>query len=120
VRRFWADPASPERQDPLTLGSALFNTDTFEEWDSLFEANTTSIYFVTLAFLELLQKGTKGRADYSASVTNITSCVGFTKSSVGLVRANLFLFLSFLTRLFVASIRNLQRSCEPSHQTPRN
>jgi NAD(P)-dependent dehydrogenase (short-subunit alcohol dehydrogenase family) len=86
IRAFWANPASPERKDPFTLGTSLFEADSFSEWDSVFNANTASIYFMTLAFSELLQKGSNARADYSASVINITSCVGSSKLSSGFVR----------------------------------
>jgi NAD(P)-dependent dehydrogenase (short-subunit alcohol dehydrogenase family) len=87
-RSSWADPNSPERKEPFTVGSALFESDSFEEWDEVLRANTVSLYFVTLAFLELLQKGSKDRAEYSASVINITSYFGSTKPSYGHVSFN--------------------------------
>jgi hypothetical protein len=53
----WVNPDAPERNDPLTIGTAQFHGDSFEEWEFVYGANTISTYFVTLAFLELLQKG---------------------------------------------------------------
>jgi NAD(P)-dependent dehydrogenase (short-subunit alcohol dehydrogenase family) len=85
-RTFFADPSSPEYQNPFKLGEEMFKIDSLSEWESVLESDTTSVYFVTMAFLELLQKGSKARADFSSSVINITSCVAFNKFSNGFVR----------------------------------
>jgi len=71
-----SDPSAPQRKDAETLGRALFDNETFEDWQQLFSVNLTSIYFVTTAFLGLLDKGSKVGGEFSASVVNITSICG--------------------------------------------
>ena len=78
VYEFFNQKNAPEHADPETLGMALFNKQTSEQWAKLYEINTFSIYFVTTAFLGLLAKG---GSDYSSVVINITSVSGITKLS---------------------------------------
>jgi len=71
-----------EHKDAGTLGQALFDNETFEGWGKLYDINTFSIFFVTNAFLGLLQKGTDLRPQGSpntSSVVNITSISGVIK-----------------------------------------
>ncbi|KAK0188161.1 short-chain dehydrogenase [Armillaria mellea] len=72
------DLTSPQHKDTETLGQALFN-ESEEEWADVFAINVFSIYFVTMAFLGLLDKGTKDQAGYMSSVINITSISAITK-----------------------------------------
>ncbi len=81
--RWFSDPSAPQRKDAETLGRALFNSETFEDWQELFSVNLASMYFVTTAFLGLLDKGSKAGGDFSASVVNITSISGSYKLSQG-------------------------------------
>lgn len=55
---------------------ALFNNETSEQWGKVYAINAFSIYFVTVAFLGLLAKGS---AHYNSVVINITSISGITK-----------------------------------------
>lgn len=57
---------------------ALFKNETPEQWTKLYEINTFSVFYVTVAFLGLLAKGNAG---YSPVVINITSISGITKLS---------------------------------------
>lgn len=75
---FMEDEGAPERADPETLGMALFNNETHEQWTRLYEIDTFSVFFVTVAFLGLLAKGSP---NYSPVVINITSISGITKLS---------------------------------------
>jgi len=77
--KFFKDPSAPERADPETLGKALFDNEGFEDWSDLFSINTSSLYFVTTAFLGLLDKATRTDGPFSASVINITSISGSLK-----------------------------------------
>ncbi|KAG1848751.1 hypothetical protein DFJ58DRAFT_717036 [Suillus subalutaceus] len=63
------------------LSEYLFNNESFEEWSSLYSINTFSIYFVTVAFLDLLDNGSKNndKEGFSSSVINITSMSGLLK-----------------------------------------
>ncbi|KAG0704277.1 hypothetical protein DFH29DRAFT_912697 [Suillus ampliporus] len=80
-------PLSPELNQPSPtaqkeagpLSEYLFNSESFEEWSSLYAINTFSIYFVTVAFLDLLDKGSKDKEGFSSSVINITSISGLIK-----------------------------------------
>lgn len=72
------DLTSPQHKDAETLGQALF-TESEEGWADVFAINVYSIYFVTMAFLGLLDKGTKDQAGYTSSVINITSISAITK-----------------------------------------
>ncbi|OJA17167.1 hypothetical protein AZE42_00247 [Rhizopogon vesiculosus] len=80
-------PLSPELNNPSPtaqkeagpLSEYLFNNESFEEWSSLYAINTFSIYFTTVAFLDLLDKGSKDNEGFSSSVINITSISGLMK-----------------------------------------
>ncbi|KAG2127860.1 hypothetical protein BD769DRAFT_1357114 [Suillus cothurnatus] len=74
-------PSNTAQKEAGPLSEYLFNNESFEEWGSLFAINTSSIYFVTIAFLDLLDKGSKdvGREGFSSSVINITSISGLIK-----------------------------------------
>ncbi|KAK0201691.1 NAD(P)-binding protein [Desarmillaria ectypa] len=72
------DLTSPQHKDAETLGQALF-AESEEEWADVFAINVYSIYFVTMVFLGLLEKGTKDQTGYTSSVINITSISAITK-----------------------------------------
>ncbi|KAJ4482272.1 hypothetical protein J3R30DRAFT_3681497 [Lentinula aciculospora] len=77
---FLADPNAPEVKDGESFGTALFKEDQ-QEWSDLYSINVFSIYFMTTAFLGLLEKGTKECKipGYTSSVINITSISGVIK-----------------------------------------
>ncbi|CCO35101.1 short-chain dehydrogenase [Rhizoctonia solani AG-1 IB] len=83
--RFFSDPDAPERKDTATLGTALFKNESFEEWSDLFSVNVSSIFFVSTAFLGLLENASKSRESetggWSSSIINITSVSGQMKQS---------------------------------------
>lgn len=76
---FLGNPSAPELKDAETLGQALFNNETFGQWSDLYMINTFSVFFVTTAFLGLLDKGSKESEGYSSVVINITSISGVIK-----------------------------------------
>jgi len=75
---FLNDPSAPELKDGETLGQSLFDNETFAEWADIYKINTFSIFFVTNAFLGLLEKGTRESQTpgFTSSVINITSISG--------------------------------------------
>jgi len=79
VSAFLKDASAPECKDASTLGQALFDNESFDAWADLYKINTFSIFFVTNAFLGLLDKGSRGKQGYTSSVINITSISGITK-----------------------------------------
>ncbi|KAG8969307.1 hypothetical protein FRC03_003408 [Tulasnella sp. 419] len=76
---FFSDSKAPENASAGTLGTALFETETFEQWGDLLSVNVSSIFFTTMAFLDLLEKGSKARQGSSSSVINIGSISGIMK-----------------------------------------
>jgi NAD(P)-dependent dehydrogenase (short-subunit alcohol dehydrogenase family) len=76
---FLGNPLAPERKDAETLGQALFNNETPQQWADLYTINTFSIFFVTTAFLGLLDKGSGDIEGYSSTVINVTSISGIIK-----------------------------------------
>jgi len=76
VSPFFNDESAPENKNPETLGNALFDNESFEEWGGLYANNVASIFFVTSAFLGLLHKASDQRGAWSASVVNISSMSG--------------------------------------------
>ncbi|KDQ20795.1 hypothetical protein BOTBODRAFT_100856 [Botryobasidium botryosum FD-172 SS1] len=67
--------------NPKELGLALFNSASLDDWSSVFNANVSSIYFVTTAFLGLLSVSGKSKQSSGgcASVLNISSISGTIK-----------------------------------------
>jgi NAD(P)-dependent dehydrogenase (short-subunit alcohol dehydrogenase family) len=49
---------------------------TFKDWDDVYRTNVSQIYFMTTAFLPLLQKATENQHGYSGTVINISSISG--------------------------------------------
>jgi NAD(P)-dependent dehydrogenase (short-subunit alcohol dehydrogenase family) len=53
---------------------------TFKDWDEVYRTNVSQIYFMTTAFLPLLQKATEHQHGYSGVVINICSISGQVKT----------------------------------------
>ncbi|KAL5358580.1 hypothetical protein BJX96DRAFT_163847 [Aspergillus floccosus] len=56
-------------------------TGSFEEWEDVFRTNVSQLFFMTTAFLPLLQKGTDIEHGWSSTVINISSISGIVKTS---------------------------------------
>lgn len=54
---------------------------TFEDWIGTYRTNAASVYFMTTAFLPLLQKATERHKGYSGTVINISSISGLVKTT---------------------------------------
>lgn len=76
---FLNNPQAPENANAETIGNALFNDDGPDAWTALYKINTFSIYYMTTAFLGLLDKGSRDVEGYTSSVVNITSISGILK-----------------------------------------
>ncbi|KAJ7163298.1 NAD(P)-binding protein [Mycena filopes] len=78
---FMGNKSAPEMKDAETMGQSLFDNESFEEWGQLYAINTFSTFFVTTAFLGLLDKGTRESQTpgWTSSVINITSISGVIK-----------------------------------------
>lgn len=69
------NPKAPEHASTAIYGKALFDSQDFKDWEETFTLNTASIFFVTTAFLELLELGARDASTpgETSSVINITS-----------------------------------------------
>lgn len=76
---FLGNPSAPERKDAETLGQALFDNEPFQGWADLYTINTFSIFFVTTAFLGLLDKGSQDVEGFDSVVINVSSISGLIK-----------------------------------------
>lgn len=54
---------------------------TFEDWEAVYRTNVGQLYFVTLAFLPLLQKATEKTHGWSSTVINTASMSGEVKTT---------------------------------------
>ncbi|KAJ7695963.1 short-chain dehydrogenase [Mycena rosella] len=76
---FLNDRAAPEHKDAESFGQGLFN-ESPSGWADVYAINTFPIFFVTTAFLGLLDKGSRERESttpgFTSSVINITSISG--------------------------------------------
>lgn len=65
------------------LKKALFDNEqaTYEDWDAVYRTNVSQIYFMTTAFLPLLQRASESQHGWSASVVNISSISGQVKTT---------------------------------------
>ena len=65
------------------MSSNLFDdkNETFETWTDTYRTNVAQCFFMTAAFLPLLQKATENQHGYSGTVVNITSISGIVKTS---------------------------------------
>ncbi|CAP95775.1 hypothetical protein E8E15_001047 [Penicillium rubens] len=70
-----------ESEDTSELRESLFEDPaaTFEEWDSVFRTNVSQLFFMTTAFLPLLQRGSEVEHGWSSTVLNTTSISGIVK-----------------------------------------
>lgn len=76
-------PQPTEHEDANQLRQSLFEdkSNDIGEWDDVFRTNVSQLYFMTTAFLPLLQKGSEQKRGWSSTVINITSISGIVKVS---------------------------------------
>jgi NAD(P)-dependent dehydrogenase (short-subunit alcohol dehydrogenase family) len=72
-----------EAETAEEMSKNLFDNEneTFEMWTDTYRTNVPQIYFMTIAFLPLLQKATELQYGYSGAVINISSISGIVKTS---------------------------------------
>ena len=54
---------------------------TFQDWDDVYRTNVTQCWFMSMAFLPLLQKATEGQHGWSGTIINISSISGQVKTT---------------------------------------
>ncbi|KAH8660577.1 hypothetical protein BX600DRAFT_514168 [Xylariales sp. PMI_506] len=74
---------SPESETAEEAKRNLFDTKeaTFEDWTQTFHTNVAATYFMTAAFLPLIQKSTELHQGWSGTIINISSISGMVKSA---------------------------------------
>ncbi len=105
--------AAPTEETAQKMRDKLFESESFEEWSDVFRTNVAAVYFTTVAFLPLLEAGTKAAQaaddDHYACVINITSMSGSTKVSQGHFAYNAAKSAtSSLTKLMATEFRHLK------------
>ncbi|KAI9793172.1 MAG: hypothetical protein M1833_000812 [Piccolia ochrophora] len=78
-----APKASTSAESAEELRQNLFDPTSADEWTSIYATNVVAPYFMTTAFLPLLQKATEHQRGYSGTVINITSISGVLRISQG-------------------------------------
>ena len=73
----------PEGETAADLKKNLFEPENanFEDWAITYKTNVPQLYFMTLAFLPLLEKATEQQKGYTGCVINITSISGIVLKS---------------------------------------
>ncbi|ESK95792.1 short-chain dehydrogenase [Moniliophthora roreri MCA 2997] len=77
---FLNNPDAPELKSGEAMGNALFQED-FAGWGQLYSINVFPIFFVTTAFLGLLENGSQDVPGWTSNVINITSISGIIKQA---------------------------------------
>jgi len=108
-----AGPKSAEPGDSaIKTQESLYSSQDFDDWRAVFDSNVASVYFVTLAFLPLLQEGTKVTKGYSSSVINISSVSGLTKLSQNQMAYNASKAgVIHLTKMMAETFKTLKIRC---------
>ncbi|RDA94584.1 hypothetical protein CP533_2424 [Ophiocordyceps camponoti-saundersi (nom. inval.)] len=86
----YSNSQKPEGSNADELKHSLFEAEnaTFQNWTDVYATNVAAIYFVTTAFLPLLQRASDARPGQSSTVINISSINGMIKESLGRFATN--------------------------------
>ncbi|KAF2144279.1 uncharacterized protein K452DRAFT_349990 [Aplosporella prunicola CBS 121167] len=74
---------TPDGENAEDLKKNLFGPTSLDEWTSVYATNVVGPFFMSTAFLPLLQKATEHQHGYSGTIINITSISGMVKISQG-------------------------------------
>ena len=80
IQTYTQQGGNPSAQD---FKKNLFDNETaqFDDWADIYKVNTAQLYFMTTAFLPLLQKSSDHTPSFSAAVVNVTSISGIVLKS---------------------------------------
>lgn len=78
-----SETVQPESESASEMKANLFDTSktTAQDWLDTYETDVVSMYFMTAAFLPLLQRSSERHPHWSGTVINITSISGLIKSA---------------------------------------
>jgi len=98
-----------ESKSAEEMKANLFDAEnsTFQDWESTYRTNVPQLFFMTTAFLPLLQKASETTHGYSGTVINISSISGLVKSAQHHFSYNASKAAAIhLTRMLAAEIAN--------------
>lgn len=105
----YSNRQKPEGSNAEEVKQNLFEADnaTFENWTDVYATNVAAIYFVTTAFLPLLQRASDARPGHSSTVINISSINGLIKESLSRFASNTAKAATIhLTKMLAVEIAN--------------
>ena len=73
--------AEPSAEDAREMKDELWQKETVEAWNEVYNADVTSVYFTTIAFLPLLQAATQDHTNFHPSVITISSMSGIVRDA---------------------------------------
>lgn len=80
-----SEDAEPSSEYISAYAHDLMKAASFEEWGNVYQTNVSAVFFVTMAFLPLLNKGADDGSGLKSSVINISSIGGQSKLNYGVV-----------------------------------
>ncbi|GAB7356849.1 hypothetical protein MBLNU459_g7722t1 [Dothideomycetes sp. NU459] len=78
-----AGKTTPDGKDAEEMKKNLYETATMEDWTSMYQTNVVGPFFMSTAFLPLLQKATDRQHGHSGCIINISSISGLVRISQG-------------------------------------
>ena len=117
----YANKQIPEGSTAEEVKQNLFEADnaTFENWTEVYATNVAAVYFVTTAFLPLLQRARDQRPGLTSTVINISSINGLIKESLGRFATNSAKAATIhLTKMLAVEIANCKLSIRVNSIAP--
>jgi NAD(P)-dependent dehydrogenase (short-subunit alcohol dehydrogenase family) len=75
--------AEPDSDHAEALKEKLWNNESVEDWNSVYNTDVTAVYFTTVAFLPLLQAAVNEKGNLSSSVIVTSSMSGIMRHAQG-------------------------------------
>jgi NAD(P)-dependent dehydrogenase (short-subunit alcohol dehydrogenase family) len=75
--------APPEHENATEQKDKLLGSESFEDWNSVYNTNVSAVYFTAVSFLPLLQAGKESHGHLSASIIVISSISGIISNAQG-------------------------------------
>lgn len=111
----------PEGSSAEEVRQNLFDVEnaTFENWNDVYRTNVAAVYFVTTAFLPLLQRASARRPGWTSTVINISSINGLIKESLSRFASNSAKAATIhLTKMLAVEIANCRLSIRVNSIAP--
>lgn len=120
----------PRGEDAKEVRDKLFSDNqTFDTWTDQFRTNVASLYFMSVAFLPLLENSTKLERGFSGCIINMSSISGITKqmqnhagynsSKAGAIRLNEMLATELANNKIKIRVNSIAPGFYPSEMTSK-